>query len=284
MMNNLKTITLKKESKSFNGYTRFYEHDSSSTKTKMRFATYEPKEKTDKALIWLSGLTCTHENFITKAAAQEFLSDRNLMVICPDTSPRGLDLPGEHEEFYFGSGASSYLDATSEGYKDHYNMYSYVNEEIYTILQEEFGIKVISIFGHSMGGHGAISIALKNPKKYRSVSAFAPVVNPLKSSWGAYALPRYFKPEDVKLWREYGSLQLIEDGYKFPGKILIDQGGADEFLNVHIHLDEFEKACQTGKQELELKYRIGYDHGYFYIASFIEEHIKFHDESLSFSD
>ena len=159
-------------------------------------------------------------------------------------------------------------------------MYSYINEEIYGILKQEFGIEDISIFGHSMGGHGALTIALKNPDKYKSVSAFAPVVNPLKSSWGLYALPRYFNEEDKELWRKYGSLQLIEDGYKFPKKILVDQGLADEFLGEHIHLDEFEEACKKHGQDLELKYREGYDHGYFYISSFIEEHIKFHQDFL----
>lgn len=277
-MTNLKTIKLKKESKSFEGFTRFYEHDSKFTKTKMKFSTFEPEKKTNKALIWLSGLTCTHENFIIKAGAQKYLSDAGIMVICPDTSPRGLDLPEEHEEFYFGSGASSYLDATTEGYKDHYQMYSYINEEIYSILKEEFGIEEISIFGHSMGGHGSITIALKNPDKYKSVSAFSPVVNPLNSSWGSYALPRYFNPGEEDIWRKYGSLQLIEDGYKFPGTIFIDQGDADEYLGEHIHLDEFEQACKNSGQALNVQYRKGYDHSYFYIASFIEEHIKFHQE------
>tara|TARA_B100001989_G_C24462827_1_gene425084 strand:+ start:53 stop:907 length:855 start_codon:yes stop_codon:yes gene_type:complete len=279
-MSDLKTIKLIKESKSFAGFTRFYEHDSKFTKTKMKFASFEPAQKANKALIWLSGLTCNEENFITKAGAQKYLSEAGLMVVCPDTSPRGLNLPGEHEEFFFGSGASSYLDATSDGYRDHYQMYSYINEEIYSILKEEFGIEEISIFGHSMGGHGAITIALKNPSKYKSVSAFAPVVNPLKSSWGLYALPRYFKEEDKALWRQYGSVQLIEEGYKFPQKIFIDQGSKDEFLGKHIHLDEFEQACQKQGQELELKYREGYDHSYFYIASFIQEHIEFHAKAL----
>jgi S-formylglutathione hydrolase len=279
-MNKLEAITMKSESKSFDGFTRFYEHDSKYTRTKMKFSTFEPEVKTKKALIWLSGLTCTHENFITKAGAQKYLSEAGLMVICPDTSPRGLDLPGEHEEFFFGSGASSYLDATTEGYKDHYQMYSYINEEIYSILHEEFGIKEISIFGHSMGGHGAITIALKNPDKYQSVSAMSPVVNPLKSSWGSYGLPRYFNPGEETLWRQYGSLQLIEDGYKFPGKIFIDQGDADEYLDVHIHLDEFKNACDLVKQDLQIIYREGYDHSYFYIASFIEDHIKFHSSKL----
>jgi S-formylglutathione hydrolase len=271
-----KSFILKNESKSFDGFTRFYEHESKFTKTKMKFSTFEPQQKTKKALIWLSGLTCTHENFISKAGAQQYLSEAGLMVICPDTSPRGLDLPGEHEVFYFGSGASSYLNATTEGYKDHYQMYSYINEEIYEILKSEFGIEEISIFGHSMGGHGAITIALKNPDKYKSVSAFAPVVNPLKSDWGVYALPRYFKPGEEEIWRQYGSLQLIEDGFKYPKTILIDQGLADEFLGVHIHLDEFEEACNSKGQNLDLRYREGYDHGYFYISTFIKEHIEFH--------
>ena len=280
-MNKLTTINKKRESKSFAGYTRFYEHDSKFTKTKMRFSTFEPQEKTTRALIWLSGLTCNEENFITKAAAQQYLSEAGLMVICPDTSPRGLHLPGEHEFFYFGSGASSYLDATTDGYKDHYQMYSYINEEIYSILQNEFGIEKISIFGHSMGGHGAITMALKNPNKYKSVSAFSPVVNPLKSSWGHYALPRFLGNSNENICRQYGSLQLIEDGYKYPGKLFIDQGSSDEYLNVHIHLDEFQEACLAKGQDLEIKYRDGYDHSYFYIATFIEEHIKYHNDRLS---
>ncbi len=275
-----KTIKLRKESKTFDGYTRFYQHESKATKTKMKFSTFEPDNKAKHALIWLSGLTCNEENFILKAGAQRYLSDNQLMVICPDTSPRGLDLPGEHEVFYFGSGASSYLDATADGYKDHYQMYTYINEEIYSILKNEFSIEKISIFGHSMGGHGSITIALKNPNKYKSVSAFAPVVDPARSSWGAYALPRYFE-EDMEKAKQYSSQALIEEAYKFPGKILIDQGLADEYLNKHIHLDEFELACRASGQELEIKYREDYDHSYFYISSFIEEHILYHAKILS---
>lgn len=270
-------INLIKEHKSFEGYTRFYEHESQSTKTKMKFSTYEPLKKTKKALIWLSGLTCNEENFITKAGAQNYLSELGLMVICPDTSPRGLDLPGEHEVFYFGSGAGMYLDATSDDYKENYNMYSYINEEIYSILENDFGIEEISIFGHSMGGHGAISIALKNPEKYKSVSVFAPVVHPLKSEWGIYGMPKYFG-EDQALWRDHDSVELIKKGLKYPGEILVDQGTADDFINKHIHLEDFEAACKANGQNINIKYRDGYDHGYYYIASFIEEHIRFHAE------
>ena len=268
-----------KEHKSFNGYTRFYEHNSVSTKTRMRFSTYEPNKKTGRALIWLAGLTCNEENFITKAGAQKYLSEAGIMLICPDTSPRGLDLPGEHEVFYFGSGASLYLDAKTKGYRDHYNMYSYVNEEIYKLLQEEFGIGKISIFGHSMGGHGAISLALKNPKKYKSVSAFAPVVHPMKSSWGIYGLPRFLGP-DENLWKEHDSVELIKKGLNYPAEILIDQGTADDFIGKHIHLEDFSEVCRENGQIINIKYREGYDHGYYYIASFIEEHINFHDKQM----
>lgn len=272
-------INKTKEHKTFDGYTRFYEHDSVSTKTKMKFSTFEPLKKAKKALIWLSGLTCNEENFISKAGAQQYLSELGIMVICPDTSPRGLDLPGEHEVFYFGSGAGMYVDATTEDYKKNYNMYSYVNNEIYSILENEFGIEDISIFGHSMGGHGSISLALKNPDKYKSVSAFAPVVHPLKSSWGLYGMPRYFG-SDENLWKEHDSVELVKRGLKFPGEILIDQGTADKFINVHIHLDDFSAACEKNGQIINIKYREGYDHGYYYISSFIEEHIRFHDQRL----
>lgn len=272
-------IVKKKESKSFDGYTRFYEHESKFTKTKMRFSSFEPAQKTKKALIWLSGLTCNEENFITKAGAQKYLAEHNLMVICPDTSPRGLNLPEEHDEFFFGSGAGFYADASTEGYRDHYQMYSYINEEIYSILKNEFGIQEISIFGHSMGGHGAILFVLRNPDKYKSVSAFAPVVNPHNSPWGQFGIPRYFV--DAKEALLYDSLELVKAGYKYPKQILVDQGSADEFLDVHIHMKDFEQACKEAGQEIIMKYREGYDHGYFYISSFIEEHIKFHAEMMT---
>ena len=268
-----------KEHKSFDGYTRFYEHESKYTKTKMKFSSFEPEKKADKALIWLSGLTCTEENFIAKAGAQKYLSELGIMLICPDTSPRGLDLPGEHDVFYFGSGAGFYLNATTEGYKDHYQMYSYINEEIYSILENDFGIKKISIFGHSMGGHGAISIALRNPDKYHSVSAFAPIVGLTKSPWGEYGAIRYLG-EDRSKWKEYDSVELIKEGYRFSKKILIDQGTSDELLKEHIDLDGFQQACKESGQELKLNYREGYDHGYYFISTFIEDHVRFHVEEL----
>lgn len=272
-----------KTHKTFSGLTQFWEHMSQSTGTKMKFSTFIPEGKIKGCLVWLSGLTCTDENFITKAGAQLYLQKHELMVICPDTSPRGLNLPGEHEAYDFGSGASFYVDATVPGYNDHYRMYSYVAMELHDLIQDQFQIPAhkISIAGHSMGGHGALIIGLRNPNKFRSISAFAPIANPMECAWGQKALPGYLGP-DKESWKKYDATALIQSGARHKTLILIDQGTKDEFYEKRQLLPEnFEKACRETQQPLCLNFREGYDHSYYFISTFIESHIQFHASSLS---
>lgn len=265
-----------KEHKCFNGTVRFYEHDSYETKTKMNFSTFIPDGPVKGCLIWLSGLTCNEENFITKAGAQKYLAEAGLMVICPDTSPRGLNLPGEHDGIEFGSGAGFYVDATTDGYKNHYRMYSYISNELYALIQKEFKVgDNISIFGHSMGGHGALIIGLREKDKFKSVSAFAPASNPQKSPWGAKAFLGYFG-QDQKTWDMYDTTALIKAGVSRDNEILIDQGSLDPFLKERLLLANLVEAAQGSRQKLNIRMQQGYDHSYYFIATFIEDHIKFH--------
>lgn len=280
-----------KTHKTFEGKTQFWEHESKETKTKMKFSTFIPAPNATSSpsaapkgcLIWLSGLTCTDENFITKAGAQKYLAEHQLMVICPDTSPRGLNLPGEHEAYDFGSGAGFYVDATTPGYKDHYRMGSYIANELYALIQTQFGISKdkISISGHSMGGHGALTLGLREPGKFKSISAFSPIVNPVNAPWGVKAFTGYFG-ENKNLWLAHDATELVKAGKKHPHTILVDQGSADEFLEKKQLLTEnLISACKEHGQPLKASYREGYDHSYYFISTFIESHIRFHAEALS---
>lgn len=282
-----------KHHKSFGGVVRFWEHDSKTTGTRMKFSTFTPGGKIKGALIWLSGLSCTEENFITKAGAQKYLAENQLMVICPDTSPRGLDLPFEHESYDFGSGAGFYVNATTAGYKDHYKMYDYIMNDIYEFLQSEFGLKDnISIFGHSMGGHGALVLGLREKSKFKSISAFSPIVNPTQVPWGQKAFKGYLGSETDQ-WPQYDACELIKSGHSHPAPILIDQGTDDEFYEKQLKTDHFELACKENNLEMDLEktpekkqaFKIrrqeGYDHSYYFIASFIKDHIEFHASHLA---
>lgn len=275
------SASLLKSHKTFKGHTQFWEHVSSVTKTKMKFSTFLPDGKINGCLIWLSGLTCTEENFITKAGAQKRLEEKGLMVICPDTSPRGLNLPHEHEADDFGSGASFYLNATTPGYKDHYRMSDYISEELYSLIQTQFKIesRKISIFGHSMGGHGALTLGLRFPQKFCSVSAFSPIVNPTAVPWGKKAFAGYLG-SDEKSWGEYDATELIKSGKRHPHPLLIDQGTADPFLEKQLLTAHFTQACMTADQPALVHQREGYDHSYYFISTFINEHIDFHAKHL----
>jgi S-formylglutathione hydrolase len=264
---------IKKTHKTFSGKTIFAEHDSEITKTKMNFSYFMPEsEKPDQAIIWLSGLTCTEENFMTKAGAQKYLAQHNTLVICPDTSPRGLDLPKEHDNYDFGSGAGFYVNATSPGYSDHYRMYDYIVKEIYSIV-ESFDVSRVSLTGHSMGGHGALVIGLKEPDLFSHVSAFSPIVNPTQCPWGQKAFSGYLG-DNKQLWTDYDACELVNEGSK-RNKILIDQGLADEFYEEQLLTSNFETACRDQNQPLQVNYRKGYDHSYYFISTFIKEHIDF---------
>lgn len=265
-----------KTHKSFGGKTQFWKHASRFTKTEMAFSTFMPKDRPTSCLIWLSGLTCNEENFITKSGIQKHLANTNTMVICPDTSPRGLNLANEHEGYDFGSGAGFYVNALVDDYKNHYQMYDYVSTEIYELIQGEFNIKDrISILGHSMGGHGALVMGLREPRKFKSISAFAPIVNPVQCPWGQKAFTGYLgnKPD---LWKEYDACELIASGHALKSSILIDQGTDDAFLKEQLLTDNFNQICIKSNQPLTLRYQEGYDHSYYFIASFLEDHVKFH--------
>lgn len=274
-------ISIDKTHRTFEGETLFCSHESETTKTKMKFSCFIPNQarKIDNAIIWLSGLTCTEENFITKAGAQRYLTGTNTMIICPDTSPRGLELDHEHVDYDFGSGASFYLNATSRGYSEHYNMYDYILEDIVSILKAEFGVKNMSLMGHSMGGHGALMIGLKNPSLFKALSAFSPITNPINCNWGKKAFTGYLGDNDQD-WKQYDSCELISSGSRFHSEILIDQGLADEFYPDQLLTENFEDACQAVGQSLNVRKQEGFDHSFYFISTFIEEHITKHIRAL----
>jgi len=276
-------LTLTSESKSFGGKLSFYSHPSSTCKGEMRFAVYQPPQAVSQpvpVVYFLSGLTCTEENFMVKAGAQQFASKYGLILVVPDTSPRNTGIPGEDDEWDFGTGAGFYVDATEEPWRSHYQMYSYVVEELPAIINANFPVipDKQGIFGHSMGGHGALVCALRNPEKYKSVSAFAPIVAPMRCPWGQKALSRYLG-DDRSVWRDYDASELVKQA-KFPSPILIDQGTADKFLADQLMPEVFQQACAQVNQPLGLRYQQGYDHSYYFISSFIEDHIRHHAIAL----
>jgi len=269
------------ENTCFGGIQGVYSHASAVTGTPMRFSVYCPPQMKANAgpvpiLWWLSGLTCTEENFTTKAGAQRYAAERGVMVVAPDTSPRGLDLPGEHDAYDFGSGAGFYVDATQAPWSAHYRMYSYVTEELPALIAEQFPADMTrqGIFGHSMGGHGALVLALRNPDRYRSVSAFAPIVSPSRVPWGEKAFTGYLG-EDRAAWAAYDATELVAaSGWRSP--ILIDQGDADTFLGTQLTPDVFATAAKQAGVPVTLRMQAGYDHSYYFMATFMGDHIAHH--------
>ncbi len=278
-------LKLIKEHQSFGGKVTYYSHLSSSCNIEMGFSIYQPPQAKFKPLpilYFLSGLTCTEENFMVKAGAQQFAAKYGLILVAPDTSPRNTGIVGEDDDWDFGTGAGFYVDATSEPWKKHYQMYSYVVKELPELIAINFPVQTDkqSIFGHSMGGHGALICALKNPEKYQSVSAFAPISAPMRCPWGEKAFRNYLDSNQAN-WRDYDACELVLNyGYSRP--ILIDVGTADPFLEEQQLLPElFEAACQKKGVTLNLRMQTNYDHSYYFIASFIEEHIRYHAEALN---
>jgi S-formylglutathione hydrolase len=273
-------LKILKTHKTFGGLTQFWEHESRATQTKMKFSTFRPAGEIRGCVIWLSGLTCTDENFITKAGSQGVLAQHQLMVICPDTSPRGLGLPHEHDSWDFGSGAGFYVDATTDGYRDHYRMFSYVSQELYALIQSEFKIKDrISIMGHSMGGHGALVLGLREPQKFKAVSAFAPIVKPMNCPWGEKAFLGYLGA-DRDAWKAYDTCELLKSGSTHPSPILIHQGTKDEFLEKQLLTANFLEAAKLAGQKHVVELAEDYDHSYYFIATYIESHIRHHARFL----
>ena len=271
--------------KMFGGEQRRYRHKSKTLSCDMHFSIYLPPQVSEgpvPVLYWLSGLTGTDENFVIKAGAQRVASELGLAIIMGDTSPRGEDVPDDPEQAYdFGLGAGFYLNATQAPWDKHYKMYDYVTQELPALINDNFPVDSSrqSIFGHSMGGHGALSIALKNPDKYKSVSAFAPIVSPINCPWGCKAFKSYLG-EDVSIWQEYDSAALIAKATTHL-PMLVDQGTADEFLDNQLKPGLLLEAAEKAGYPLQFIEREGYDHSYFFIASFIEEHLRFHKKILS---
>jgi S-formylglutathione hydrolase len=271
------------QSRCFGGTVEFYQHRSQSCNGEMRFSIYRPPQAATNlvpVLYFLSGLTCTEENFMVKAGAQQFAAKYGLMLVAPDTSPRNSGIPGEDDDWDFGTGAGFYVDATQAPWKSHYQMYSYVTQELPTLLAAHFPIQPDrqGICGHSMGGHGALICAFKNPDRYRSVSAFAPIAAPMQCPWGQKAFQNYLG-EDRETWKAYDASELILAA-QWQRPILIDQGTADNFLEKQLMPDRLKQACDRAKQPLTLRLQDGYDHSYYFIASFIEDHIRHHAAAL----
>lgn len=277
-------IKLKQRHGSFGGSTEFYTHQSEVTKTPMTFSVFRPKEEeTSKVpvLLFLSGLTCNEENFITKAGAQQWAADNGLMIICPDTSPRGTDIPGERDDWDFGESAGFYLNATTDLWKENYNMYDYVVSEIPEILESNFNadMKSLAISGHSMGGHGALIIGLRNPKIFKSISAFSPICAPMQCPWGQKAFKNYLG-ENKELWKKYDASEIVKAANP-PNPILIDQGTDDKFLEEQLKPHLFEQNSKKSGIPLNLRMQKGYDHSYYFLSSFIKDHIEFHIHNLN---
>lgn len=277
--------TLVSESLCFGGTVGFYRHTSLQCQVEMRFAVYLPPQAQQEAplpiLYFLSGLTCTEENFITKAGAQAHAAQQGLILVVPDTSPRHTGIPGEDDDYDLGSGAGFYVDATQAPWRAHYRMYSYVTEELPALIAAHFPAdgNRQGICGHSMGGHGALVCALRNPHRYRSVSAFAPIATPMHCPWGQKAFSAYLG-SDRDLWKAYDASELVKtQAWERP--ILIDQGSADPFLPKGQLLPEhLEQACAAAGVPLTLRYQPGYDHSYYFIATFMSDHIRHHAKAL----
>ena len=267
------------ESRCFGGVQGVYSHASRLLGCDMRFSVYLPEAAGREArpvLFWLSGLTCSEENFTVKAGAQRYAAEHGVVLVAPDTSPRGDDVPDD-DAYDFGKGAGFYVNASEPPWSLHFRMYDYITGELPALVFDSFPARADAqgIFGHSMGGHGALIIALRNPGVYRSVSAFAPIVAPIRSPWGEKALSGYLGANRAA-WQVHDATELVKAGARFDGTILVDQGSADEFLDEQLKPKLFADACEAAGQPLSLRIREGYDHSYHFIASFIGEHIAHH--------
>ena len=266
----------------FGGWLNRYSHRSEALDCWMIFAVFLPPQAAEQpvpVLWWLSGLTCTDENFMQKAGAQRLAAELGLAIVCPDTSPRGTELPGEHDSYDLGSGAGFYLNATQAPWSAHYQMYDYVSDELPALVREHLPVDGRqSIAGHSMGGHGALVCALRNPGRYQSVSAFAPICHPAECLWGIKAFSAYLG-EDRNDWVDWDATQLIP-GATEQLPLLIDQGTDDEFLGEQLKPGSLEQACIATHHPLELRMQAGYDHSYYFIATFINEHLRHHARAL----
>ncbi|MCW7539794.1 S-formylglutathione hydrolase [Aquabacterium sp. A7-Y] len=271
----------------FGGHQSFWRHDSARIGLPMRFGIYLPPQTASgpvPVLFYLAGLTCTEETFATKAGAQRWAAELGLALVTPDTSPREAGAEGESATWDFGVGAGFYLDAMRSPWRKHWRMESYIADELLSLVAEHFAVDVhrAGIFGHSMGGHGALTLALRHPGLFASVSAFAPIAAPIRSPWGQKAFEGYLG-EDRRAWTSHDATELMarQPEAPYPGGILIDQGLDDNFLDEQLHPAAFEAACDQVGQPLTLRRHAGYDHGYYFIASFVEDHLRFHAAQLT---
>ncbi|MCP5330391.1 MAG: S-formylglutathione hydrolase [Pseudomonadales bacterium] len=270
-------------SRCYAGEQRRYRHESDTLSCSMQFSVFVPPgfSPDSPVLYWLSGLTSTDENFAQKAGAQRIAAQLGLVIVMPDTSPRGEGVADDPEGAYdLGLGAGFYINATQEPWRRHYRMYDYIVDELPTLAEKTLGLTHSrrAISGHSMGGHGALMIALRNPERYRSVSAFAPIVAPMSCPWGRKAFSHYLGGDETQ-WAQYDATQLLASN-PLPVPMLLDQGDADEFLREQLQPERFVHAAKTCNYPLDYRVRAGYDHSYYYIASFIEEHLRFHAQHL----
>ncbi|MBS0344341.1 MAG: S-formylglutathione hydrolase [Proteobacteria bacterium] len=279
-------MSLIEENKSFGGTVKIYEHASREIGLPTKFSVYLPPAAAKHrvpALIWLAGLTCNEQTFMIKAGAQRLASQLGMAIVTPDTSPRGAGVSGEEADWDFGVGAGFYLDATEPGWSKHYRMESWLVRELVPLMSTEFQIdpQRIGLFGHSMGGHGALTLALRHPGVFRTLSAFAPISAPSECPWGIKAFSGYLGT-DTETWKAHDATALMgrQARAPYPKGILIDQGLSDKFLTQQLMPERFEVACAAVGQPLTLRRHEGYDHGYFFIASFIEDHLRFHWQGL----
>jgi S-formylglutathione hydrolase len=272
------------KAKAHGGVQGVYRHESTATKTPMTFAVFVPPQAAHgrvPVLWYLSGLTCTHANVMEKGEYRAAAAKHGVILVAPDTSPRGPGVPDEPDNWQFGSGAGFYVDATEAPYAANYRMASYILDELPALIAAEFPADMSrqGICGHSMGGHGALTMALKHPERFRSCSAFAPIVQPSTAEWSRPALTKYLGADEAA-WRAYDAVALIEDGKRFP-EFLVDQGTADSFLTTGLRPELLDAACRTAGIPLTLNMREGYDHSYYFISTFMADHIAWHAERLA---
>lgn len=271
------------EHRCFGGVQGFYHHSSAEIGLPMKFGVFVPPQASQgpvPVLFFLAGLTCTEETFATKAGAQRLAAELGLMIVTPDTSPRDTGIDGASAAWDFGHGAGFYLDATEAPWSKHFRMESWITQELRSLVLSQFAARAdrVGLFGHSMGGHGALTLALRHPALYQSVSAFAPIAAPTQCPWGEKAFTGYLGA-DRSSWAAHDATALIKAGSKLP-PLLIDQGLADNFLAAQLHPHLFEAACEQAGQPLTLRRHAGYDHGYYFISSFIEDHLHHHAQAL----
>lgn len=277
-------LTQKSANKTFGGWQKVFSHKSSELKCEMNFGVFLPPQSENgkcPVIYWLSGLTCTEQNFVTKAGAQRYAAEQGVIIVAPDTSPRGCNIEGEDESWDFGTGAGFYVDSTEAKWKDNYRMYSYVTKELPQLVNDNFPTNgKQSVMGHSMGGHGALICAMKNPGMYSYVSAFSPICNPTQCPWGQKAFGGYLG-DDRSKWEAYDATELVKSYAGPPLEILIDQGSEDGFLkDGQLLPDNLVAACAKSKMPVVYRLQEGYDHSYYFISTFMGDHIAKHAEAL----